>query len=183
MVEALHPDLVRVLISADRIEKRVSELAAQIEEDYQDSGNVTMVGILKGAFIFLADLSRNLTMPHIVDFMAVSSYGMTATSTGEVRIIMDLRQPIEGQHVLIVEDIVDTGSTLNYLYHLLEERRPASLRTCVLTQKESNHIQVPVDYLGFTIPDVWVVGYGLDFADKHRTLPFIAELKQGAHSE
>ena len=183
MVEALHPDLVRVLISADEIDKRVRELAAQIEEDYHDSGSVTMVGILKGAFIFLADLSRKLTMPHIVDFMAVSSYGMTATSTGEVRIIMDLRQPIEGQHVLIVEDIVDTGNTLNYLYHLLEERRPASLRTCVLTQKESNHAEVPVDYLGFTIPDVWVVGYGLDFADTHRTLPYIAELKQDVHSE
>jgi hypoxanthine phosphoribosyltransferase len=182
-VEALHPDLARVLISAERIDQRVSELAARIDKDYHDAGNITLVGILKGAFIFLADLSRKLTMPHIVDFMAVSSYGMTATSTGEVRIIMDLRQPIEGQHVLIVEDIVDTGSTLNYLYNLLEERRPASLRTCVLTQKESNHIEIPVDYLGFTIPDVWVVGYGLDFADTHRTLPFIAELKKEVHSE
>ena len=108
--------------------------------------------------------------------MALTSYGKN-TSIGEVRILMDLREPIEGQHVLIVEDIVDTGHTLNYLYHLLKERQPASLRTCVLVRKNRGSLEVPIDYLGFEIPDVWVVGYGLDYADRYRTLPYIAELK------
>jgi hypoxanthine phosphoribosyltransferase len=177
-------DLARVIISADTINQRVQELAAQISEDYSNVESLYLVGILKGAFIFLADLVRYLTVPHIVDFMALSSYGKT-TSSGAVRILMDLREPVENRHVLIVEDILDSGKTLSYLYHLLKERQPASLKTCVLTLKQRSTFtgEVPLDYLGFEIPDVWVVGYGLDFADKYRTLPYIAELKQSAGQE
>jgi hypoxanthine phosphoribosyltransferase len=176
-VTELHPDLERILIPAETIQERVTEIAGQISEDYSSVERIFLIAILKGAFIFLADLTRQLDLPHIVDFMAVSSYGRTAVSTGAVRILMDLREPIEGQHVLIVEDIVDTGHTLSYLYNTLNERRPASLRTCVLLQKERDTLEVPIDYLGFKIPDVWVVGYGLDYADTYRTLPYIAELK------
>ena len=172
----LHPDLERQLISAEQIEARVAELAAQISKDYAGEENLYLIGILKGAFIFLADLSRQITVPHIVDFMALSSYGKTSESTGVVRILMDLREPILDQHVLIVEDIVDSGHTLSYLYKTLMGRRPASMKTCVLLKKRREQLDVSVDYLGFEIPDVWVVGYGLDLADQHRTLPYIAEI-------
>ena len=127
--------------------------------------------------IFLADITRQLAVPHSVDFMAISSYGKTATSTGAVRLVLDLREPIENQHVLIVEDIADTGHTLSYLHRTLKWRNPASLRTCVLLQKPRENLEFPIDYLGFEIPDVWVVGYGLDYADTFRTLPYVAELK------
>ncbi len=177
VMSQLHPDLERVLIPADAIQLRVKELADQISADFAGINNLYMIGILKGAFMFLADLTRQLTVPHSVDFMALSSYGKT-TSSGAVRILMDLREPIEGQHVLIVEDIVDTGHTLFYLYQVLKGRNPASLHNCVLVRKQRGEIDFPVDYLGFEIPDVWVVGYGLDFADKHRTLPYIAEMKR-----
>jgi hypoxanthine phosphoribosyltransferase len=109
--------------------------------------------------------------------MALSSYGKT-TSSGAVRILMDLREPVEGQHLILVEDIIDTGNTLKYLNRVLKGRKPASLRSCVLVRKERDNLDIPIDYLGFDIPDVWVVGYGLDFAEKHRTLPYIAELKR-----
>jgi hypoxanthine phosphoribosyltransferase len=175
----LHPDLVRVLISADEIQSRVAEMAREISQDLKDVEQLYIIGILKGAFIFMADLTRLIEVPHVVDFMALSSYGKTTTS-GAVRIVMDLREPIEGQHVLIVEDILDSGATLNYLYHTLLGRNPASLRTCVLVRKDRDSLDVPVDYLGFEIGDAWVVGYGLDFADRHRTLPYIAEIKREA---
>lgn len=171
-------DLERILLSEDEIQNRVTSLAKQISEDYADTSDLYIVGILKGAFIFLADLARQITVPHIVDFMALSSYGATTESTGEVRIIMDLRMPVKGTHILIVEDIVDSGSTLYYLQRLLKGHQPASLKTCALVKKERNAIDVTIDYLGFTIPNVWVVGYGLDYADTYRTLPFIAELKK-----
>jgi hypoxanthine phosphoribosyltransferase len=177
MTPNLHRDIERVLIDADSIQQRVRELAAEIDRDYADKPRLLLVGVLKGAFIFLSDLCRALTVPHAVDFMAVSSYGMTATS-GAVRIVLDLREPIEGKHVLLVEDIVDTGHTLHYLQQVLASRGPASLRTCALSRKERPQaMSTPVDYLGFTIPDVWVVGYGLDYADTHRTLPYIGALK------
>ncbi len=171
-------DLERILLSQEEIELRVESLAKEISDDYADITNLYLIGILKGAFIFLADLARHITVPHKVDFMALSSYGASTESTGEVRIIMDLREPVEGMHVLIVEDIIDTGNTVHYLQRLLEGRQPASLRTCALVKKQRNAIDVPVDYLGFTIPNVWVVGYGLDYADTYRTLPYIAELKK-----
>jgi hypoxanthine phosphoribosyltransferase len=173
-----NPDLARTIISTDAIQSRVKELADTISSDYTGVESIYIIGILKGAFIFLADLTRQLTIPHYVDFMALSSYGKTATSSGEVRLIMDLRESIADRHVLIVEDIVDSGNTLNYLYRTLGERLPASLKTCVLVRKPRQSLDVPIHYLGYEIPDVWVVGYGLDFADTYRTLPFIAELKE-----
>lgn len=180
-MDELSADLARVILSEDQIQSRISEMTKQIEADYADVEEVYLVGILKGAFIFLADLARQLDIPHKVDFMALSSYGMTAETTGEVRIIMDLREPIEDKHVIIVEDIVDSGNTLDYLQRLLKGRQPASLKSCVLLRKERDSIELPIHYLGFEIPDVWVVGYGLDFADTYRTLPFIAELKKEAY--
>ena len=162
-MSVLHPDLARVVISSDEIKARVAGLAVEIESDYANAKRIILVGILKGAFIFLADLARELSIPHIVDFMAVSSYGNTATSTGAVRLVLDLREPIENEHVIIVEDIVDTGNTLDYLVHTLKGRNPASIRTCALSRKDRTQRNVPIDYLGFEIPDVWVVGYGLDY--------------------
>ncbi|MCA9969450.1 MAG: hypoxanthine phosphoribosyltransferase [Anaerolineales bacterium] len=168
-------EITRILIDEETIRQRVGTLAAQIAADYADADTpLYLVGVLKGAFIFLADLARRLARPHAVDFMSVSSYGRSATS-GEVRLVMDLRQPIEGRHVILVEDIVDTGQTLAYLTKTLASRGPASLRTCAFVRKERPGVHTP-DYLGFTIPDVWVVGYGLDYADRYRTLPYIAEL-------
>jgi hypoxanthine phosphoribosyltransferase len=177
---SLPSDIVRVLINAEDIQERVKELAARISEDYERVSQLYLVGILKGAFIFLADLARELRVPHTVDFMALSSYGKSTTS-GAVRILMDLREPIEGKHVLVVEDIVDTGHTLSYLIQVLNGRFPASLRTCALVRKQRDQNGIKVDYLGFNIPDVWVVGYGLDYADRHRTLPYIAELKRESY--
>jgi hypoxanthine phosphoribosyltransferase len=173
----LHPDLERMLISAQQIQTRVKQLADQISNDFSTVPQLYLIGILKGAFIFLADLARQLRIPHSVDFMALSSYGKSTTS-GAVRILMDLREPVEGQHVMIVEDIVDTGNTLDYLYRVLKGRNPASLHSCVLVRKPRAGSRVKIDYLGFDIPDVWVVGYGLDYAEKHRTLPYIAVLRQ-----
>ena len=179
----IHPDLARVLVSEEAIQKRVTELADQISKDYEDVEQIFLVGILKGAFILLADLARQLSVPHSVDFMAISSYGDATQSTGEVRLMMDLREPIKDKHVVIVEDIVDSGHTLYYLYRVLGEREPASLKTCALVRKERESLDVPIDYLGFDVPDVWLVGYGLDYADKHRTLPFIAELRESVYTD
>ncbi len=178
----LHPDIKRILITEDEIQKRVVELAAKIDQDYQSVDLVVLIGILKGAFIFTADLSRKMTVAHMVDFMSISSYGDQAVFDGAVRLIMDLRKPIMDQHVIVVEDIVDTGHTMNYLYQTLQGRHPASLKTCTLFRKERNNLEVPLDYVGFDLPDVWVVGYGLDYADTHRTLPYIAELKKEIYS-
>jgi hypoxanthine phosphoribosyltransferase len=163
-----------VLIAADAIAERVSELARKISRDYKDVEELYLVGVLRGSFIFLSDLSRKLTIPRRVDFLALSSYESESTTAGAVRLIMDVRTPLEGQHVLVVEDIVDTGYTLDYLLRTIEARGPASLKTCVLLEKP-DRLKVPVriDYLGFTIPDEWVVGYGLDWADRLRCLPYI----------
>ena len=178
----LHPDIERILISEDEIQGRVAEIAAEIDRDYQNTDPIVLIGILKGAFIFTADLSRKLSVPHSVDFMSISSYGDTATSDGAVRLILDLRKPITNQHVIVVEDIVDTGHTMNYLYQTLMGRQPASLKTCTLFRKDRHSLDVPLDYVGFDLPDVWVVGYGLDYADTHRTLPYIAALKKDVYS-
>jgi hypoxanthine phosphoribosyltransferase len=177
MTENLHPDLSRILVSETTIQHHVLQLAQQISADYADVPRLYLVGVLKGAFIFLADLARQLTIPHTVDFIAVSSYGHAGAVSGAVRLVMDLREPIADEHVLIIEDIVDTGNTLHYLVETLKGRHPASLKTCALVRKQPSQSTFPVDYLGFEIPDVWVVGYGLDYADRHRTLPYIAELK------
>jgi len=169
----------RVLLDEETIAARVRQLAAQISADYTDADKLMLIGVLKGSFIFLADLSRRLAVPHCVDFIALSSYNRGAASTGAVRLIMDTRASVTGRHVLVIEDIVDTGYTLNYLLRTFRARKPASLRACVLLSKpDRRQVDVPVDYLGFEIPDVWVVGYGLDYADRFRTLPYIAMLKR-----
>jgi hypoxanthine phosphoribosyltransferase len=174
----------RVLLGEDVIAQRVQDLADRISADYEGVNNedFLMVGVLKGAFIFMADLARRLHVPHRVDFIALSSYLYKAESIGEVRMIMDTRADVAGRHILIVEDIVDTGYTLSYLQRIFKARSPASLKTCVLLSKPSRReVDVAVDYLGFEIPDVWVVGYGLDFADRFRTLPYIAALKPSVY--
>ena len=164
----------KVLISEADIERRVDELAAQISSDYADKGEIVLVGVLKGAFILLADLSRRLTVPRSIEFIAVSSYEDGNVPSGAVRLVMDVRSSIEDKHVLIVEDIVDTGHTLHYLIDMLKSRGPASIRTCVLLHKEhSTEVELEIDYLGFSIGDDWVVGYGLDYAEQDRTLPYI----------
>jgi hypoxanthine phosphoribosyltransferase len=168
----------RVLLSEETIAARVRDLATQISTDYADADHLVLVGVLKGAFIFMADLARELTVVHHVDFIALSSYNRGAVTTGAVRLIMDTRVNVTGRHVLIVEDIVDTGYTLEYLLRTFHARHPASLRACALLSKpERRQTEVLVDYLGFEIPDVWVVGYGLDYADRFRTLPYIGALK------
>jgi hypoxanthine phosphoribosyltransferase len=162
-----------ILISEQDIRTRVSELARDINRDYADKGELILVGVLKGAFIFLADLARQLTLPRLIEFIALSSYEEGSVS-GAVRLVMDVRRSVERKHVLVVEDIVDTGRTIHYLIELLKARDPASIRTCALVRKKSRHeVEVQLDYLGFDIPDVWVVGYGLDYAEQHRTLPYI----------
>jgi hypoxanthine phosphoribosyltransferase len=166
-----------VLISEDNIRKRVAELAEQISSDYADSGDVVLIGVLKGAFVFLADLSRQLTIPRTIEFIAVSSYG-AGSESGAVRLVMDVRGNIEGRHVLIVEDIVDTGHTLNYLIGILESHGPASIKTCTLLHKaEQAEVDVEIDYVGFGIGNEWVVGYGLDYAEQNRTLPYIGTVE------
>lgn len=166
-----------VFISADRIADRVEQLAAQISRDYTGVDDLLLVGVLRGAFIFLADLSRRLTVPCSVDFVAVSRYERGSTPSGDVRLIMDLRVPIAGRHVLLVEDIVDSGGTLAYLTRMLHARNPASLRICALTRKTDRvPPELRVDYVGFDIPDQWVVGYGLDYGNQLRTLPYIGVL-------
>lgn len=180
-MDHLEKNLERILVSSDQIKTRVKELADQITTEYAGVNEIYLIGILKGAFIFLADLCRELKIPHIVDFMAVSSYGKSA-NTGAVRLIMDLREPIDGQHAIIVEDIADSGKTLKYLYQVLQWHNPASLKTCVLLRKHKDNLDVPINYLGFDIPNAWVVGYGLDYADHYRTLPYIAELKPEVYS-
>ncbi len=162
------------LISEQDIQDRVRELAAMISQDYADCSELVLVGVLKGAFVFLADLARRLTIPRVIEFIAVSSYGSGSKTSGAVRLVMDVRGNLEDKHVLIVEDIVDTGHTLKYLIGMLESHNPASVKTCALVRKaERAEVDVHVDYLGFDIPDKWVVGYGLDYAEQNRTLPYI----------
>ena len=167
----------QVLISQADIQQRVRELAAEISHDYAGK-ELTLVGVLKGAFIFLSDLARHLEVSNTIEFMSVSSYGASTTTSGEVRVLLDLRKSIEGKHVLIVEDIVDTGLTLHYLLELLATREPASLKTCALVRKKERHeVDIAADYLGFDIPNVWVVGYGLDYDELYRALPYIGVIE------
>lgn len=171
----------QVLIPESQIARRVEELAARISTDYADQEEVLLVGVLRGAFIFLADLARRLTIPRRIDFIALSSYEDGSSTPGEVRLIMDVRTTLAGRHVLVVEDIVDTGYTLDYLHRLFGARGPASLRSCVLVRKPDRlRVETPIDYLGFDIPDRWVIGYGLDYADRYRALPYIAVLEMAS---
>jgi hypoxanthine phosphoribosyltransferase len=176
--DKLSDSLPPVLISEADIAARVDELAAAITADYVDEGEIVLIGVLKGSFIFLADLSRRLNIRRTIEFIAISSYGNGSKSDGAVRLVMDVRGNIADKHVLIVEDIVDTGHTLRYLIDLLESHRPASVRTCALLHKADRaEVDVPIDYIGFSIGDEWVVGYGLDYAEQNRTLPYIGTIE------
>ena len=169
-----------VLIDSRRLAHRVSELAVELRRDAGPATPLHLIAVLKGAFVFLADLLREIEGPVTCDFIAVSSYGASTTSSGEVRLTKDLDHGIEGRHVVIVEDIVDTGVTLAYLQDILRARGPRSLRTACLLNKPSRRLEaVPVDYVGFTIPDRFVVGYGLDYDERYRNLPHIAILAEG----
>jgi hypoxanthine phosphoribosyltransferase len=171
-------DIDNVLIPEATLQARIRAMAAQIEADYAGMDDLLLICVLKGAFMFLSDVSRGMKRPHGVDFMGISSYGKGTTSKGAVQIIMDLKAPIEDRHVLIVEDIIDSGRTLDYMRRSLMARSPGSLRICTLLNKPARReIDVAVDYVGFDIPDEFVVGYGLDFDELYRNLPFIAVLK------
>jgi hypoxanthine phosphoribosyltransferase len=166
-----------VIISEADIERRVADLAAEISADYADADELIMIGVLRGAFIFLADLSRQLSIPRRIDFIALSTYGSGTETRGAVRLLMDLRVNITGRHVLVVEDIVDSGYTLRYLLQMLDARAPKSIKSCALVRKPAGgKVDVRVDYLGFEIPDVWAVGYGLDHKDEFRALPYIGKV-------
>ncbi len=174
----LQNDIDYVLINEEELDDRISELAREVEADLDDDAHLLLVCVLKGGFLFLADFSRALAVPHAIDFMAVSSYGHGSSSSGVVRINLDLKQEIEDYDVLLVEDIIDSGLTLDYLRRLLLERNPRSLRICTLLRKPSRHlVDVPVDYVGFEVPDEFVVGYGLDYGELYRNLPYVAVLK------
>ena len=176
-------DIDRVLITGDEIQAKVRELGERITEDYRGK-ELLLVGVLKGAFVVMADLSRHIRLPLRFDFMAVSSYGAATKTSGVVRILKDLDHDIEGLDVLVVEDIVDSGLTLAYLLRNLRGRRPASLEVCALMQKpEVQRVQVDIRYRGFDIPPEFVVGYGLDYAEKYRNLPYVATLKPEAYAD
>jgi hypoxanthine phosphoribosyltransferase len=169
-----------VLIAEGQIERRVAELAAEIRRDFRGEDPVHLVTVLKGGFMFLADLMRAFEGPVTCDFIAVSSYGAATSSSGEVRLTKDLDQSVEGRDVIIVEDIVDTGLTLSYLQEILRARGPRTLRTvCLLNKPARRSVDVQVEYIGFTIDDRFVVGYGLDFDERYRNLPYIGLLESG----
>jgi hypoxanthine phosphoribosyltransferase len=173
----MQSDIKEILISAEQIDAKVKEMAAQIARDYRDKPPV-LVGVLNGAFVFLADLIRHLDIPCTIDFVSWSSYGKDTSSSGVFRIMKDLETNVESKHVLIVEDIIDTGLTLHYLLDNIRSRKPASVKVAALLDKPSRRrIEASADYLGFQIPDAFVVGYGLDFAQRYRALPYIAILK------
>jgi hypoxanthine phosphoribosyltransferase len=170
------PAIGETLVSAEELQRRVEELSAEISGDYEGR-DLVLIGVLKGAVLFLADLMRHLTVPCEVDFMAVSSYGSATDSSGVVRILKDLEAPIEGRDVLIVEDIIDSGLTLQYLVRSLRARAPGSLEVCaLLTKPERRRVELPIRYVGFEIPNRYVVGYGLDYAQRYRNLSYVAVL-------
>jgi hypoxanthine phosphoribosyltransferase len=173
----MRDEIQEILFTADQIRDRVAELGRAISRDYEGK-SLRLVCVLRGAVLFLGDLIRNLDVPASVDFMAISSYGSDTRSTGVVRILKDLDDSIESEYVLVIEDIVDSGLTLNYLLENLRNRNTASVRVCALLDKPARRaLPVTLDYVGFTVPDVFVVGYGLDYAQKYRGLPFIGVLR------
>ena len=176
-------DIEEVLLDEEAIHAKIKELAARISEDYKGKDPL-LVGVLRGAVVFLADLAREITIPVAFDFMAVSSYGTATKTSGVVRILKDLDEDIKDRHVLLVEDIIDSGLTLNYLLKNLRSRKPASLEICALLQKDIKHkTSFTVKYEGFSIPNEFVVGYGLDYAEKYRNLPFIGTLKPSVYKD
>ena len=172
----LEKDIDHILFSEEQLKARVREIAGQIDRDFAGKEPM-LISVLRGSFIFMADLMRSITLPCTVDFMAVSSYGAGTTSSGQVKITKDLSESIEGRDIIVVEDILDSGNTLSYLLQILQARHPASMKLCTLLDKPDRRIKpVHVDYSGFSIPDEFVVGYGLDFAEKYRNLPYIGVL-------
>ncbi|MGZ4111665.1 MAG: hypoxanthine phosphoribosyltransferase [Tumebacillaceae bacterium] len=173
----MHADVQEILFTEEQVATRVAELGAMIAADYEGQ-DLLVIGILKGAAMFMGDLIKRIEKVVEIDFMAVSSYGKSSESSGVVRILKDLDHSIEGRHVLIVEDIIDSGLTLAYLKNLLEQRKAASVRIATLLDKPSRHqVDMKADYLGFSVPDHFIVGYGLDFAEKYRNLPYVGVLK------
>ena len=178
----MEKDIESILFSQEQLDKRVSELAEAINRDYEGK-NLILISVLRGSFVFMADLVRKIKLPCLVDFMSVSSYGKGSTSSGQVQITKDLSEDISGMDVIVVEDILDSGNTLSYLLSLLEQRRPASIRLCTLLDKPDRRVKpVELHYSGFTIPDAFVVGYGLDYAERYRNLPYIGILKPEVYS-
>ncbi|MEC7120266.1 MAG: hypoxanthine phosphoribosyltransferase [Pseudomonadota bacterium] len=172
---------IEVMLSEAQIHIRIRELAAQINQRYQDSTHeLVLIGLLRGSFIFMADLCRLITVPHSLDFMTVSSYGNETVSSRNIKIIKDLDDEIHQKHVLIIEDIIDSGNTLSKVYQLLTDRAPASIEICTFLDKPSRReVTVAVDYIGFSIPDEFVIGYGLDYAQRYRHLPFVGRIVGG----
>ena len=176
-MSTLEPDIDHILVTSDQLREEIARIGERITADYAGK-ELLLVGVLKGAIMFMVDLARSIDLPVTIDFMAVASYGASTQTSGIVRILKDLDNSIEGKHVLIVEDIIDSGLTLNYTLETLRARNPASLRVCaLLNKKERRQVDVPVDYVCFEIPDEFVVGYGLDFNQIYRNLPFIGVLK------
>ncbi|EGG19033.1 hypoxanthine phosphoribosyltransferase [Cavenderia fasciculata] len=182
---SVHPHIKRVIFTDQQIKDRIIEVGKEITNDYKDSKELVLIGVLKGSFMYMADLVRAINLPntHVsVDFMSISSYGHGTTSSGVVKINMDLKADIAGKDVIVVEDIIDTGLTLQSLLVNLQARNPASLQVSVLLRKkEALKVEVPCKYIGFDIPIVFIVGYGLDFAEKYRELPYLGELKEEAY--
>lgn len=179
----MHKDVQEILLAEEQIAERISEMGKQITEDYKGE-TLLIVGILKGAIVFFSDLARKLDLDVEMDFMSVSSYGSSAQSSGAAKLLKDLDYDIKGKNVLIVEDIIDTGLTLNYLVNSLEARHPKSLKTCCLLDKPSRRkIDFKPDYKGFEMPDEFLVGYGLDYASKYRNLPYIGVLKKNIYEK
>lgn len=177
----MHQDVEKILFSQEQLQARVRELGAQITRDYAGK-EVAVAAILRGSYVFMADLTRAIELPITVDFMSVSSYGSGTSSSGQVEIKKDLSDPIEGKELLIVEDILDSGNTLYYLSDVLLARKPASIRICTLLDKPDRRTRpIRADYVGFTIPDAFVVGYGLDYDEKYRNLPYIGILKPSVY--
>jgi hypoxanthine phosphoribosyltransferase len=181
-VEAYQPDIEKVLISSEELQAKLAEMGEKITADYAGS-SLLLVGVLKGAFVVMADLSRYVRLPLEFDFMAVSSYGAATKTSGVVRILKDLDHDLAGRDVLLVEDIVDSGLTLKYLLKNLAARKPASLEVAALLRKEGiQQVELDLRYVGFDIPNEFVVGYGLDFAERYRNLPFVATLRPSAYA-
>ena len=179
----LEKDIQQVLFTQEQISGRVKEIAQEIQRDYQ-GGEIMLISVLRGSFVFMADLCRAIDLPCTVDFMAVSSYGKGTSSSGQVQITKDLSEDISGRDIIVVEDILDSGNTLSYLFQLLQARHPASVRLCTLLDKPSRRTKpITADYTGFTVDDLFVVGYGLDYAEKYRNLPYIGILKPAVYEK
>ncbi|HEY8922478.1 MAG TPA: hypoxanthine phosphoribosyltransferase [Candidatus Limnocylindria bacterium] len=177
----MHADVEEILLSGEEVQARVAELGAQLAADYE-SRDPVLVSVLKGSIIFLADLVRAMPIPLSIDLMEVSSYGASTESSGQVRILKDLSTSIEGREVIVVEDIIDTGLTLNYLLRYLHDKGPASIRICCLLDKPARRLApIEIDYRGFTIADRFVIGYGLDYGERYRNLPYIGVLRPSVY--